>query len=235
MCPSFKPMEILNSYQNFYHTVKNFASCTDDFVPVMNVITISEKGQSPMSSFWFLIACNLLYLFKCFLFYLHCLVDKNLILTLLKFPWTAQRVRGRPHGIMIWDGTDIHCCGNRSAVCGCGLEFWESFFCFLLRKFCLFPSSVREVTEGTLFLHVFLMADVWHSLQLLPCFPCLQILKWLLKVLGKDVLSNTSHSSMLGECKENGLQKMARLLCFSSITSPGLNEAGPASPTIFCP
>lgn len=86
MCPSFKPMEILNSYQNFYHTVKNFASCTDDFVPVMNVITISEKGQSPMSSFWFLIACNLLYLFKCFLFYLHCLVDKNLILTLLKFP-----------------------------------------------------------------------------------------------------------------------------------------------------
>lgn len=47
MCPSFKPMEILSSYKNFYHTVKNFVFCTDNFVPVMNVITMTEKGQLP--------------------------------------------------------------------------------------------------------------------------------------------------------------------------------------------
>lgn len=57
MCPSFKSMEILSSYQNFYHTMKNFMSCTDDFVPVMNVITMPEKGQSPTSCFIVVLNC----------------------------------------------------------------------------------------------------------------------------------------------------------------------------------
>lgn len=54
------------------------------------------------------------------------------------------------------------------------LEFEELFFFFSIQEILPFPF---QVTENFLFLHVFLIADVWSSLQLLLCFPCLQILK----------------------------------------------------------